>query len=319
VKSGKKSARFLLSGALLGSLYLMQGQTAAGQQAPAPPDAQAPAAQSPTAPQTPPAARGGRGGAAGGPARPVAYPARPRAPEDVIARGKATFGVSCAFCHGSDAGGGEVGPNLQRSAVVLEDQKGELIAPIVHGGRVDQGMPRIDITDAQITDVAAWLHSLVIASRTSPDANINIVTGDAAAGEIYFKKTCASCHSATGDLAGIASRITNPKTLQETWLLPGGGGGRGPGPAAPVLGLHVPPVTVTVTLANGQKTEGNLYRIDDFYVGLTTADGTLRSFRRDGEIPKVELHDPLAPHRALVQKYTDKDIHNLTAYMVTLK
>jgi cytochrome c oxidase cbb3-type subunit 3 len=317
VKSGKKSVRFLLSGALIGSLYLMQGQVAAGQQAP--PAAQAPEAQSPMAPQTPPAARAPRAGGAGGAQRPVAYPARPRAPEDVIARGKATYGVSCAFCHGSDAGGGEVGPNLQRSGIVLEDQKGELIAPIVHGGRVEQGMPRIDITDAQITDIAAWLHSIVIASRTTADENINIVTGDPSAGEVYFKKTCAACHSVTGDLAGIATRIPNPKALQQTWLLPGAAGrGFGPGAgAAPVT--HVPPMTVTVTQANGQKVDGTLQRIDDFYVGLTSADGTLRSFRRDGEIPKVELHDPLAPHRALVQKYTDKDIHNLTAYLVTIK
>ncbi|MEO6802358.1 MAG: c-type cytochrome [Granulicella sp.] len=300
---------------MIASLYLMQGQGVAAQQAPPGPEA-----QSPMAPQTPPAARRAGAAAAGGPAqRPAAYPARPRAPEDVIARGKATYGVSCAFCHGSDAGGGEVGPNLQRSSVVLEDQKGELIAPIVHGGRVEQGMPRIDITDAQVSDIAAWLHSLVITSRSAADANINIVTGDPSAGEVYFKKTCAACHSVTGDLAGIATRIPNPKTLQQTWLLPGSAGrGFGPSAGAPPA-THVPPVTVTVTQANGQKVEGTLQRIDDFYVGLTTADGTLRSFRRDGETPKVELHDPLAPHRALVQKYTDKDIHNLTAYLVTIK
>jgi mono/diheme cytochrome c family protein len=252
----------------------------------------------------------------------VAYPPRPKAPQDVLDRGKATFGVSCAFCHGSDAGGGETGPNLKRSGVVLEDQHGEKIAPIVKGARLDQGMPRIDISDVQISEVAEWLHSLTVASRTDPNAeNINIVTGDVELGKAYFQKTCASCHSVTGDLAGIATRIPNPKTLQQTWLLPGGGGRGGGGGfgATPVPGLHVPPMTVTVTQPNGQKVEGVLSRIDDFYVGLTTADGTLRSFRRDGDVPKVELHDPLAPHRELVQKYTDKDIHNLTAYMVTLK
>jgi cytochrome c oxidase cbb3-type subunit III len=299
-----KSAGLILSGAILGSLYLMQGQMVA---------------QAPTAPQTPPA-QGARG-AAGGPPRLVAYPPRPKAPQDVLNRGKATFGVSCAFCHGSDAGGGEVGPNLKRSGVVLEDQHGEKIAPIVHGGRVEQGMPRVDITDTQITEIAEWLHSLTVASRTDPnEENINIVTGNAEAGKAYFQKTCAGCHSVTGDLAGLATRIPNPKTLQQTWLLPGGGGGRGPGgQGAPIPGLHVPPVTVTVTPAGGQKVEGTLYRIDDFYVGLTAPDGTVRSFRRDGEIPKVEIHDPLAPHRELVQKYTDKDIHNLTAYLVTIK
>ncbi len=250
---------------------------------------------------------------------PVAYPDRPKAPQDVLDRGKAVYGVNCAFCHGSDAGGGEVGPNLLRSSVVLSDMSGELIAPLVHGSRADKGMPRIDMTDAQVSDVAAWLHSLKVASRTDPNENnIDIVRGDAKAGEVYFQKTCASCHSATGDLKGFAAKMPNPKTLQQTWMLPGGGGGRLFG-AAPVTGVHVPPVTATVTLPSGEKVEGVMTRIDDFYVGLTQADGSIRGFERMGDTPKVELHDPLAAHRELLRQYKDKDIHDLTAYMVTLK
>lgn len=255
------------------------------------------------------------------PVFPQAYPDRPKAPQDVLDRGKATYGVNCAFCHGSDAGGGEVGPNLLRSSVVLSDMSGELIAPLVHGARADKGMPRVEMTDAQISDVASWLHSLKVASRTDPNENnINIVTGDAKAGEVYFQKTCGSCHSATGDLKGFAAKMPNPKTLQQTWMLPGGNGGRFAGfGAAPVEGLHVPPTTVTVTLPSGEKVDGVLNRIDDFFVGLTQADGSIRGFERAGETPKVELHDPLAAHRELLREYKDKDIHDLTAYMVTLK
>jgi hypothetical protein len=161
-----------------------------------------------------------------------------------------------------------------------------------------------------------------VASRTDPNENhIKIVRGDARAGEIYFQKTCASCHSTTGDLKGFAARMPDAKTLQQTWLLPGGGGGRGPAnPSAKQLnGVHVPPVTVTVTLPNGTKVDGTLTRIDDFFVGLVQPDGTLRGFERKGEIPRVEMHDPMAPHRELLPKYQDKDIHDLTAYLVTLK
>jgi cytochrome c oxidase cbb3-type subunit 3 len=253
--------------------------------------------------------------------RPQAYPDRPKASQDVIDRGKATYGVSCAFCHGSDAAGGEVGPNLLRSSVVLADQSGELIAPIVHGSRMDKGMPRIELNDAQVTDVAAWLHSLKVASRTDPNENnIDIVRGDAKAGEVYFQKTCASCHSATGDLKGFAAKMPTPKTLQQTWMLPGGGGGRGFfGPATQLPGVHIPAVTVTVTEPGGKKVTGTLNRIDDFYVGLTETNGAVRGFSRMGEMPKVEIHDPLAPHRELLRTYTDKEIHDVTAYMVTLK
>lgn len=250
----------------------------------------------------------------------VAYPPREKAPQEVLDRGKAVYGVNCAFCHGSDAGGGEVGPNLWRSQVVLEDQSGELIMPIVHGARSDKGMPAIPINDAQVKDVAAWLHSLKVVSRTDPDEEkINIVTGDPKAGAAFFQKTCASCHSATGDMKGIATRIPEPKALQQAWMLPGGAGGRGPaGPAAPG-GIKVPPTTVSVTMGNGQTVDGTLARLDDFYVGIVQPDGSVRGFAREGDTPKVVLHDPLKPHRELLRTYNDKDIHDLTAYMVTLK
>ena len=123
----------------------------------------------------------------------------------------------------------------------------------------------------------------------------------------------------TGDLKGIASRISDPRTLQQTWLMPvvyGARAGFGQGGSA---AINVPPITVTVTLAGGAKVEGKLGRIDDFIVTLTDADGTARSFRRDGDTPKVELRDPMQPHRDLLTVYTDKDIHDVTAYLVTIK
>jgi len=252
--------------------------------------------------------------------RPQAYPDRPRASADVIARGKATYGVSCGFCHGSDARGGEVGPNLLRSSVVMQDQSGELIEPIVHGARADKGMPRIDLSDDQIKDIAAWLHSIHVASRTDPNENnINIVRGDAKSGEAAFQKMCSSCHSVSGDLKGFAAKMPTPKVLQQTWLLPDSGAGPNGVPRVRLQDLHVPPVTVTVTSPTGEKVEGVLTRIDDFYVGVKTADGTNRGFTRVGDVPRIEIHDPLAPHRELLHKYTDKEIHDITAYLVSLK
>lgn len=261
------------------------------------------------------------GGAGGQDHRLVAYPDRPKAAQEVLDRGKAVYGVNCAFCHGSDAGGGEIGPNLLRSSVVLNDQNGELIMPIVHGARSDKGMPAIPINDAQVQDVAAWLHSLKVASRTDPNENnLNIVTGDAHAGQADFERVCASCHSATGDLKGIGSRFATPKMLQQDWMLPGGAGGRGPaGPAPKEAGMHLSPTTVTVTQPDGKSVTGVLDRLDDFYVGLREENGTNIGFARDGDVPRVVLHDSLAPHRELLHTYTDKEIHDLTAYLVTLK
>ena len=271
-------------------------------------------------PPPPPAAgggaQGGRGAGGGGPR--TAYPTRPPADPAVLERGKALYGVHCAFCHGAEARGGDGGgPSLLRSELVLKDQHGELVAPVVQNGRPDRGMDAINLTLAQIADVAAFIHSFRVGgydvSRRPPPS---ILVGNASAGESVFKKKCGACHSVTDDLRGFGAKFSDPKQLQQTWLMPSasGRGGRGQGPS-----LNVPPTAVTVTLPSGEKVEGTLVRIDDFIVTLTQANGTRRSFRRDGETPSVQIHDPVQPHRALLPSYTDTDIHDLTAYLVTVK
>ena len=248
-------------------------------------------------------------------ARPPAYPTRAPADPAALDRGRALYGVHCNFCHGSDARGGEGGPNLLRSQLVLNDKNGETTAPVIQNGRPDQGMPKFPMTLAQIADIAAYIHSFKVGgydiSRMVP---LSILAGDAKTGADTFRAKCGSCHSVTGDLKGIGARISDAKTLQNTFLMPGGGGSRS-GPAL----THVPPTTVTVTLPSGEKVEGVLGRIDDFIVTLRPADGVSRTIRRDGDTPKVEIHDPLQPHKDLLPTYTDKEIHDLTAYLVTVK
>jgi cytochrome c oxidase cbb3-type subunit 3 len=241
------------------------------------------------------------------------YPTRPPGDPAAIERGKALYGVNCQFCHGADTRGGDGGPSLLRSGLVLADQKGESIGPVVRAGR--PGMPKFTLTDDQIADVAAFVHTFRAAgydeSRVKPPS---IVVGDAKAGEAFFGAKCGSCHSTSGDLRGLASKITDPRLLQQTWLLPGSGAGRGGPPP-----VQVKPTTVTVTLPSGEKIDGRLDRVDDFVVALTMSDGTHRSFNTSGDTPKVEIHDPLQPHKDLLRTYADADIHNVTAYLVTLK
>jgi cytochrome c oxidase cbb3-type subunit III len=264
----------------------------------------------------PPAPQGrGRGNVVSSPRN--AYPDRPPGNPEAIERGRGLYGANCAFCHGPDTRGGDSGPSLLRSGVVLDDQNGELMAPVIQNGRPDRGMPKFAFSAEQIADVAAFVHTFRAAgydeSRQKPPS---ILVGDAKAGEAYFGAKCASCHSATGDLRGIASKIPDEKVLQQTWIAPGSGGGRGRGNAPPVMPK---PPTVTVTLASGERVEGTLERIDDFTVALVTADGSRRSFRTENDSPKVEIHDPLQQHREMLRVYSDKDIHNVTAYLVTLR
>ncbi len=242
----------------------------------------------------------------------VAYPQRAPGDPAAIERGKRMYGVNCTFCHGPDARGGDGGgPNLLRSALVLDDQKGELIAPVVRNGR--GAMPKFDLTDAQVADIAAFLHSFSVSSRSGPSA-INILVGDAKKGEAYVAATCARCHT-TDALRTFAAKINDPKTLQQMWMMPGLAGGRGGGPAP----IPAPPITVTVTLPSGEKATGLLDRMDDFIVSLTEPDGRHRTFTTAGTATKVDVQDPLTAHKDLLSTYTDADIHNVTAYIASLR
>jgi cytochrome c oxidase cbb3-type subunit 3 len=273
------------------------------------------------------------------------FPAQQRTPGDpaAIARGKTLYEINCRACHGADLRGGDIGgPNLLRSELVLSDQHGEKILPVVRNGRQTPGlppMPPLPLPDDDVKAIAEFIHSVAATMRGQgappPGAEVplNILVGDAAAGKAYFEAKCSACHSATGDLAGIATRIPEPVQLQNTWIagrapVGRGGGrgggrtgaGRGPAPAGAGAATTVTrPVTVAVTLPSGSTVEGRLDRIDDFVVTLTRDDGVQRSFTRNGDVPRVEIHDPLAAHEQLLTAYTDKDIHDVTAYLVTLK
>ena len=284
----------------------------------------------PQAPPAAPAGAAGRGAPQGAGAPPqgrgrgqATFPAQQRPPGDpeMIKRGNGFYGVYCRACHGSDLRGGDQGgPNLLRSQLVLNDQAGELITPVVQQGRQNPGMPvmpPLNIPADDIKAIAAYIHSVTASARgqgappEGPPVELNIVVGDAKAGQAYFKAKCTACHTDEA-MQGIATRVSDAMALQNFWVA-GGRGGGGRGGAAPSV------VTATVTEASGQKTEGRLVRLDDFYVVVALADGTSRSFRRDGDVPKVDVKDPREAHRKLLPTYADKDIHDVTAYLVTLK
>jgi cytochrome c oxidase cbb3-type subunit 3 len=265
------------------------------------------------APQTP------RPGGAGAqqPPRPGRFPAQQRGAFDpaVVERGRGVYASTCAPCHGLDARGGQLGgPNLLRSQLVLNDKNGELISPVVKNGRPGNGgpaMPPMALPDADIAAAATFLHSLQakIGGQGDPppgeEVPLNILVGNAKAGESYFAAKCATCHSASGDLKGLATRVAEPKALQNLWVSGGRAAARGVTQA-------------TVTLPSGEKVTGPLVRYDDFLITVTTAEGP-RTFRRTGDVPKVEIVDPLEGHRTLLGVLTDADMHNVTAYLVTLK
>jgi mono/diheme cytochrome c family protein len=233
-----------------------------------------------------------------------AYPQRVTDPE-AVARGRELYTVyGCSFCHGADTRGGSNGPSLLRSQLVQRDQAGETIVGVVRNGVPNTPMVGFALEPDEIADLAEFLHSFPLDSRDpSRQRPETIVTGNARSGRRYFEEHCAECHSVTDDLEDVASRYPDPFELQQTWLMPS--------PA--------PPIRVRVTASDGATTEGVLARIDEFIVSLELDDGTPRSFGRAGDVPTVAIDDPLAGHKDLLPVYTDRDIHNVTAYLVTLK
>jgi mono/diheme cytochrome c family protein len=239
-----------------------------------------------------------------------AFPSRPPGDMAAIERGKKSYATNCAYCHGEDARGGDNGgTNIIRSDYLMKDRNGEVLrsflqnqAEAAHVGR-REGVLKFDFTPEQAADLSAFIHDFRVSSRDPGRMRPpTVVVGDAVAGQAYFNARCASCHSVTGDLRGIATKFADPRSLQQTWLMP-----------APVS------VIVTVTQRDGQKFEGVLGRLDDFIVTLTQADGTYRAISRDRDNPQIEVRDPRQPHRDLLAQYTDKDIHDVTAYLVTIK
>jgi mono/diheme cytochrome c family protein len=232
-----------------------------------------------------------------------------------VERGQKNFVARCGFCHGSNANGGESGPDLIRSVLALDDEGGDKIGPVIRNGRTDKGMPAFPLSDDQIKDIGAFLRSRQQAALDRGSYTIqNIVTGDAKKGQAYFNGAgrCNTCHSPTGDLKGVATKY-EPVALQSRLLYPRTQRRRGEGSEPKSV-----PTRVTVTLASGQTVTGTLEFIDDFDVALRDASGDYRSFSRDPGV-KVDVRDPLAAHEELLKKYTDDEMHNLVAYLVTLK
>ncbi|MGD0226573.1 MAG: cytochrome c [Terriglobia bacterium] len=226
---------------------------------------------------------------------------------EMITRGESQFKQSCGFCHAPDATGAR-GPDLIRSKVVAHDVNGNLIGEVIRNGRPDKGMPPLPLTAEQITAIAAFLHDRAheaLESAQVPEKYplVKLLTGNAEAGKTYFLGAggCKSCHSPTGDLKRIAGKYS-PLRLQTQMLCPTGG------PA------HS---TVTVALPTGERVEGPLVHLDEFTVAMRDGSGWYRSFSLDNV--SIEVHDPLAAHRKLLDEMTQEQFHDLFAYLETLK
>ena len=238
-----------------------------------------------------------------------------------VERGQRLHVQECGFCHGANARGGSSGPDLTRSALVQNDENGRQLGEFLQAGRPDRGMPRFDMPAAQVSDLAAFLHAAIyLNSNRRLYKILDILVGDAKAGEAYFTGAgrCGTCHSPSGDLKGVGAKY-EPVALQGRLLLPRG---RVVPPGAPPEPLYAQPTAIraTVTTPAGESATGGLVRMTDFDITIyDTATGATRSWLRNGDVPKVVLTDPLQAHVDQLTKWTDADMHNMTAFLASLK
>ncbi len=220
--------------------------------------------------------------------------------------GQSLFVQNCAFCHGRDAGGGEEGPDLTRSKLVAEDVAGNKIGPVVLNGRQEKGMPRFQLAEPDIKELAAYIHEQkkIAESQKGGRRGVEVAdlqTGNAGAGKAYFNGAgkCSTCHSPSGDLAGVATRYEGLK-LEQRLLYPRGA-----------------VANITVILPSGEKLSGKLAYQDEFNIGMRDANGWYRSWPVSAV--RFTIDAPANAHAELLDKYTDEDIHNLMAYLQTLR
>ena len=232
-------------------------------------------------------------------------------PREVVITGQGRFADECALCHARDAAGSDTGPDLTRSILVAQDVRGDKIGPLVRMGRVDKGMPSLDLSEADVNAIVAFIHDqkskmeAVGGGRRSVDVT-DVQTGNAEAGAKYFSGAgnCSKCHSTTGDLAGIGTRYRGLPLLQRM-LYPQGSR---PLPA---------PAKATVTLASGDVVTGTLASRDEFTISIKDAAGATRSWPVNDV--KFTVDDPVSAHFEQLGKYSDEDMHNVYAYFQTLR
>jgi len=217
-------------------------------------------------------------------------------------RGKRVYTQFCINCHGALAKGTEQGPDLIRSPLVLRDRLGDQIGPALK----KLANHKTDLTNTQVAELTHFLKDQVeaTAKNRNPEHPPNVLTGNLEAGRAYFNGAgkCSTCHSPTGDLAGVGRKYS-PIDLQQRFLFP----------------RRSKPLQVTVQTSVDQSFTGTLERIDDFSVALRDASGQYRSWPRNVRNVKVFIDDPLAAHVEMLDGYTDQDIHNVVRYLESLK
>lgn len=214
-------------------------------------------------------------------------------------RGRAVYTRFCVNCHGALAKGTEEAPDLIRSPLILRDRLGSELGPAL------KRLPdhKRELSNTQVVDITHFLKDQIenTAKNRNPVRPPNVLTGNLEAGRAYFDGAgkCNTCHSPTGDLAGVGRRFPDAVDLQQRFLFP----------------RRTKPVQVTVTPPG---ITGDLVRIDDFNVALKTAAGEYRTWTRTDRL-RVDLIDPLKTHNDLLDLYTDQDMHNIVRYLESLK
>lgn len=226
--------------------------------------------------------------------------------KELLESGKTLFEQQCGFCHGRDANGGETGPSLIDSELVRRDKTGAEISNVIRNGRPEKGMPKFDLANTAMSGLIAFIYNQQLADATNGKRRgvrpADLQTGNAKLGQQYFEGAgrCATCHSVTGDLAHVGTRLIGLK-LEQQMLYP-----------------NRAKSTATITVPGGKSFSGEVAYDDEFAIAIRDSEGRYRSWTKTANL-KLNINAPAEAHVELLSKYTDGDIHNLMAYLQKLK
>jgi len=223
------------------------------------------------------------------------------------ARGNPLFQQNCAFCHGPKARGA-TGPGLITSDEVLGDDHGEHLLLFLKKGRPQKGMPGFaTMSNDQLKDISEFIHLQVeaVANRGTYHV-LNILVGNAEKGKAYVAAHCRSCHSAQ-TFARMGSQFRSPEQLQKGWIWP-----------SRPAGDSSLATSAIVKKPDGTTIAGRVSQVSDFRISLVDSEGHAHVIERHEGL-EVEIKDPLAAHQEMIMTLTNADMHNVTAYLETLK
>ena len=221
---------------------------------------------------------------------------------DLLDGGRA-YSERCATCHGPN---GDLVPNIDFSRGQFRRTLTDAdLVGIIRQGIPNTPMPATSVTEAQASQIVAYLRSLAAGKSTAA------IAGNAVRGKTVFdaRGNCTSCHSVGGvgarkapDLANVGAVRRAPE-LERALLEP----------QADVQPNHR---SYRVVLQDGTTVTGRLLGYDTFHIRMLDAREELRSFAKSDLKSHGFADSPMPSYKNTL---TPQELADIVSYLSSLR